>query len=81
MDSSRPILGKSSRKPFSKAEYDKFNTMAFEKRKEDMPDFYIFQPEEDYGIDTFAYASKEAFDMGRTRCLPLNLKSRSPADG
>lgn len=45
MDNSRPILDKSSRKPFSKAEYDKFNTMAFEKLKEDMPDFYIFQLE------------------------------------
>lgn len=76
MDNSRPILNKSSRKPFSKAEYDRFNTMAFEKLKEDMPGFYIFQPEEDYGIDTFAYASKEAFDMGEDPLFAIELEAK-----
>lgn len=70
------ILNKSSRKPFSKSEYDKFNNMAFEKLKEDMPDFYIFQPEENYGIDTFAYASQKDYKIGEPPLFAIELEAK-----
>lgn len=70
------LLNKSSRKPFSKSEYDKFNSMAFDKLKEDLPGFYIDQPEENYGIDTFAYQSEIAFKRGDAPLFAIELEAK-----
>lgn len=70
------LINSSNRKPFSKAEYDKFNSMAFERLKEDFPDFYIDQPPENYGIDTFAYESEEAYKRGDAPLFAIELEAK-----
>lgn len=70
------IINKASRKPFSKSEYDKYNNMAYEKLREDMPMFYIHRPEEDYGIDTFAYASEADFKIGEPPLFAIELEAK-----
>lgn len=62
------------RKPFSKADYDRYNTMAFQLLKEDFPDFHVDMPPEHYGIDTFVYPSKELFDAGAEPLFAVELE-------
>lgn len=68
------LINSNNRKPFSKQDYDKYNTMAFRLLQEDFPDFYIDQPPENYGIDTFGYSSKEAFEAGADPLFAIELE-------
>lgn len=68
------LINRDSRKPFSQADYDKYNTMAFQLLKEDLPDFYVDQPKENYGIDTFVYPSEHLFKAGADPLFAVELE-------
>ena len=68
------LINKSNRKPFSEADYARYNTMAYQLIQEDMPDFYIHQPAENYGIDTFGYSSREAAEAGAEPLFAIELE-------
>lgn len=68
------LITQANRKPFSKKDYDKYNDLAFQLVQKDMPDFYIYQPPENYGIDTFGYSSQEAFELGAAPLFAIELE-------
>lgn len=68
------LINKSNAKPFSKSEYDQCNDFAVTLLQKDLPRFYVHKPPENYGIDTFVYASRELFEMGDAPLFSVELE-------
>lgn len=68
------LINSDNRKPFSKADYDKYNSMAFKLLQQDLPDFYVNMPAENYGIDTFVYPSETLFNAGADPLFAVELE-------
>lgn len=68
------LINKTNTKPFSQAEYNRYNAFAVELLQKDLPMFYVHKPQENFGIDTFVYVSEKLFDAGDAPLFAVELE-------